>query len=163
PKFDENWAGIKAAGMMRGAYQFFEPDMDAASQADLVVQKVGMLGPGDLPPELDMEAQTGLSPADVTAAIHVWMDRVTQGTGRAPVIYTGKYYWNDNVGTADFSGNPLWIAAYGVNCPDTPDAWGGWAFWQYADDGSVPGFQGNVDMDVFNGTASDLMALAGPV
>src|SRR4051812_32614939 len=36
PKFDENWAGIKAAGMIRGAYQFFRPGMDASAQADVV-------------------------------------------------------------------------------------------------------------------------------
>src|SRR5205807_1649707 len=48
-QFTRNWAQIKSHGLVRGAYQFFEPSMDAASQADIVVNAVGLLGPGDLP------------------------------------------------------------------------------------------------------------------
>ncbi len=48
-KFDQNWPAIKAAGLIRGAYQFFEPDDDPAAQADIVIQKVGVLGPGICP------------------------------------------------------------------------------------------------------------------
>src|SRR5689334_7195445 len=59
PDFDKNWAGMKAAGLIRGAYQFFRPGQDAAVQADVVIQKVGFLGPGDLPVTLDMEATDG--------------------------------------------------------------------------------------------------------
>ena len=47
--FAPNWAGIRAAGMIRGAYQFFEPSEDAVAQANVVIARVGRLGPGDLP------------------------------------------------------------------------------------------------------------------
>src|SRR6185503_3386128 len=33
PKFEKNWAGIKAAGLVRGTYQFFVPDQDPVAQA----------------------------------------------------------------------------------------------------------------------------------
>ena len=90
------------------------------------------------------------------------MDRVQAATGRVPIIYTGKYFWNDNVGSGDFAGNPLWLAAYVSPCPSTPGAWGGWSMWQYNDNGSIPGIAGNVDVDIFNGTIDQLDALASP-
>jgi lysozyme len=35
--------------------------------------------------------------------------------------------------------------------PKIPAGWTTWAFWQYSESGSVPGIQGPVDLDVFNG------------
>ena len=161
PQFGPNWDGIRAAGMIRGAYQFFRPAMSADAQADTMIAAVGVLGAGDLPATLDVEA-TGSQPADVIASkIHVWMDKVEIATGKRPIIYTGKYFWNDNVVSADFAGDPLWIAAYGPPCPDTPSPWDDWAMWQYSSTGSVPGIAGDVDLDVFNGTMADLEMLAG--
>jgi lysozyme len=160
PDFEINWAGIKNAGLIRGAYQFFRPGKDAAAQADLVIEKVGLLGPGDLPVTLDVEATDGQSAATITAKIHTWIDKVEAGTGKKPIIYTGKYFWNDNVVSADFADYPLWIAAYGPPCPDTPIPWNKWAMWQYSSTGSVPGISGNCDLDIFNGTFEELQTLA---
>lgn len=161
-KFDQNWPAMKAAGVLRGAYQFFEPGDDPSALADIVIQKMGPLGAGDLPPMLDLEVTGGQSPAVINAHIHTWMDKVQAATGRVPIIYTGKYFWNGNVGTADFASYPLWIAAYVKPCPSTPDAWNGWSMWQYSSSGSIPGISGNVDVDLFNGTMAELDALAAP-
>jgi MYXO-CTERM domain-containing protein len=162
-KFDQNWPAMKAAGIVRGAYQFFEPGDDPAALADILIQKMGPLGPGDLPPTLDVEATGGQPPDVINAHIHTWMDKVQAATGRVPIIYTGHYFWNDNVGSADFADHPLWIAAYvQPSCPNTPDAWGGWSMWQYNDNGAIPGISGNVDVDMFNGTLDQLNALAAP-
>ena len=35
--FDANWAGIKAAGMVRGAYQYFRASDDPNEQADILL------------------------------------------------------------------------------------------------------------------------------
>lgn len=161
PKFDKNWPAMKQAGLIRGAYQFFEPADDPSALADIVLQKVGKLGPGDLPVTLDAEVTGGQSAATITANIHVWVDKVTAGTGKPPMIYTGKYFWNDNVGSADFANLPLWLAAYVKPCPDTPNAWPGWLFWQYNDNGQIPGISGNTDIDVFNGDENALKLFAG--
>jgi GH25 family lysozyme M1 (1,4-beta-N-acetylmuramidase) len=161
-KFEANWPAMKAAGIIRGAYQFFEPGDDPSALADIMIQKMGPLGVGDLPPTLDVETTDGQSPATIAAHIHTWVDKVQAATGRTPLIYTGKYFWNDNVGSADFAGLPLWLAAYVQPCPSTPDAWGGWAMWQYNDNGSIPGIGPLVDVDMFNGTQAELEALASP-
>src|ERR1700744_2597326 len=53
--FDANWAGIKAAGMVRGAYQYFEAGDDPTKEADILLAKIGTPADGDLPPTLDLE------------------------------------------------------------------------------------------------------------
>ncbi len=160
--FDANWSGIKAAGMIRGAYQFFEPGEDPNELASIMIQKMGPLGDGDLPPTLDVEVTGGQSPGTINANIHTWVDAVQGATGRRPIIYVGKYFWQDNVGTSDFSSYPLWLAAYVSGCPNTPNQWQSWTMWQYADNGHIPGIGGNVDRDMFNGTIEELQGLAAP-
>ena len=54
-KFDSYWAGSRAAGVLHGAYQFFEPSQDPIAQADMLLAKIGTLKPDDLPPTIDVE------------------------------------------------------------------------------------------------------------
>ncbi len=161
--FPRNWQGIKDAGMIRGAYQYFRPNSDPVAQADIVIAAVGRLGQGDLPVTCDVEASTAPDAATYVANLHTWIDRVQAATGKAPIIYTGFYYWRDRVGgSRDFAAHPLWHAQYtSAACPNIADAWTDWAFWQYSSTGTVPGISGNVDLDRFNGTMEDLVRLAG--
>ena len=161
--FPGNWSGMKSAGLIRGAYQWFRPAQDPKAQADIVIAHVGVLAAGDLPVTADVEETQGLSGAQITAALHVWADRVTAGTGKRPIIYSGKYFWNDNVGSGDFASDPYWIPAYGPTCPDLANAWSDWRFFQYTDKASVPGVAGGVDGDKFNGSLAELEAFAGAV
>ena len=55
PLFPANWAGMKAAGVIRGAYHFFRPKTDPAAQASHFCALVGALDPADLPPMVDLE------------------------------------------------------------------------------------------------------------
>ena len=158
--FAGNWSGMKAAGLIRGAYQYFEPSQDGGAQASMVIAKVGLLGSGDLPVMLDVETTDGLSPAAITASIHKWVTAITAGTGKAPMIYCGSYFWDDNVQSADFSALPLVIASYGTNDPSLPNEWRNWTFHQYTDTASVPGISGQVDGDIFNGSLAQLQGFA---
>ncbi|MFT3771468.1 MAG: GH25 family lysozyme [Minicystis sp.] len=159
-QFAANWAGIKAAGMVRGAYQFFRPSQDAVAQADLMVSKIGTLAPGDLPPVIDVEDDDGLSGTKVVNAVRTWVDRVKAKTGVDPIIYSASGFWNALPNTAQFAGQTLWVANYTTQCPSMPTPWKKWAFWQNSESGSVPGVTGHVDTDFFNGTLADLQALA---
>jgi len=162
PRFDANWAGAKNAGILRGAYQFFRPAQSATAQADLMIAAVGTPGPGDLPPVIDVEATGGLSPSAIAARVRTWVDRVANATGITPIVYTGKYFWRDEVGgPTSFVTNPLWIAQYTSQCPDLPSPWTTWAFWQHSERGRVAGISGDVDLDRFNGSFAELQALAG--
>ncbi len=155
-QFSNNWNKMKAAGILRGAYQFFEPAQDPVAQANMVVAAIGKLGVGDLPAMIDVEATGGQSGATIAARIQIWMDVVEKGTGRHPLIYSGSYFWEDNVGSTAFGATPFWIAAYGPACPSVPNGWSNWKFWQYSNG------NGSLDHDVFNGTLAELQAMARP-
>ena len=61
PTFATNWAGMKAAGIVRGAYHFFDPAVDATSQVTYCLATVGTLEAGDLPIVLDFEQLNGVA------------------------------------------------------------------------------------------------------
>lgn len=157
--FAANLAASRAAGIHTGVYQFFRPNQDVIAQADFLVDSIGTLEPGDLPPVIDVEATGGLSPSQVAAAVQTWIDRVESRLGVTPIIYTGKYFWQDNVQSTAFASYPLWAAHYTTGCPNIADQWSEWAFWQYTDAGSVAGVAGGVDSNEFNGTLTDLTEL----
>lgn len=153
--FAPNWSKMKDNGILRGAYQFFEPSEDATTQANLMVAAVGKLGEGDLPCTIDLETTGGQSAATIRSKVKTWLDVVEAGTGKKPIIYTGPYFWADNVASTDFGDYPLWIADYGPACPLVPPGWTNWTMWQYSDGG------GALDHDVFNGSLAELQKLAG--
>ncbi|HEY1586777.1 MAG TPA: GH25 family lysozyme, partial [Polyangia bacterium] len=161
PDFATNWAGAKAAGLLRGAYQFFEAGDDPITVADQFLAKIGTLGEGDLPPVLDVEVTDGQSAATMKANMEAWLAHVEAKTGRSPFIYVSPGFW-PNLGSPNESHYRLWVANWGVTCPSLPA--GGWStfqMWQKADNGSVSGISGNVDLDEFNGTLAELQAIAG--
>jgi GH25 family lysozyme M1 (1,4-beta-N-acetylmuramidase) len=139
-QFENNWNGARNAGLIRGAYQFFRAARDPDAMADIVIRKVGRLGPGDLPVVLDLEGASiqDQAPATVIANARRWLAAVEAGTGKRPIIYTGFYVWRDQIGDPDFSEYPLWIAAYVNRCPDISDHWNRWTFWQTSDSGRIP-------------------------
>lgn len=161
-EFRANWSGIKEAGMVRGVYQFFRGSEDPVDQANLLVQQVGALEPGDLSPVADVEFMDGESGATLVARLAAWVARVHALTGRTPILYASPGFWDDLPDTGQFSSLGPWVADWGPACPDTPVPWTNWQFWQYADDGNVPGIRGAVDLDSFNGTLLELQETAAP-
>lgn len=159
--FDTNWPKMKAAGLVRGAYQYWLPSKDPIAQAQAMLDIVGPLGDGDLPPVVDVEQTDGLAPGEIVARLTQWIAHVESAIGRKPIIYSGKYFWQDNVKSNAFVDYPLWIPNYSLNCPDLANGyWSDWTFFQYTDTGSVPGISGNVDRNQFNGSLQDLLAFA---
>jgi MYXO-CTERM domain-containing protein len=159
--FDDNWRQAREVGIVRGPYQYLAADQDPIAQADLMLSMIGQLEPGDLPPVLDVEDPNGIpAPATYVANVRAWMDHVEAALGVRPIIYTGKYYWQDHLASSNaFVDYPLWLAQYRDGCPDTPTPYTRWAFWQHTSTGHVTGISGNVDRDWFNGTLDDLRAL----
>lgn len=160
--FDQNWAGMKAAGVIRGAYQYWRPDKDPIAQADALLAIMGPLEPGDLPPVIDVEETDGVGPVTLTDRLGQWLQHVEAAIGRKPIIYSGKYFWQDNVQSKAFLDYPYWIPNYSLECPNLPNGyWPDWQFFQYTSTGHVNGVSGNVDRDQWNGTLQDLQAFAG--
>jgi GH25 family lysozyme M1 (1,4-beta-N-acetylmuramidase) len=162
-KFERNWREARAKGVMRGVYQFFRSDEDAIAQADLLIDAVGgALAEGDLPPVIDVESTDGRSASQIAAKVRQWSNRIEDKLGVKPFIYTGPYFWRDNVNGADMNDHKLWVAHYGTSCPLVPPTWTRWTFHQHTSSGRVDGIAGNVDMNRFNGSLADLQALTVP-
>jgi lysozyme len=166
--FADNWAGIKRAGLLRGAYHFYHPNSDPTQQAIHFLQALSKanggsprLAPGDLPAALDLEVTDGASTADLLAGAATWLAKVEAATGKRPIVYTFVSFWRTTLGNprglADY---PLWIAQLNVSAPATIGGWTNWQFWQFATQ-PLHGVSGAVDMDAFNGSYADLEAMAG--
>ena len=160
PDFSANWNGMKDAGIVRGAYHYFEPDDDAHTQAEHFIATV-QLGPGDLPPVLDIEVSEGVSVEGIDDDIQVWLEKVGQAYGVNPIIYSDLSFIEEYLASG-FSAYPLWIAEYSESAPTAPGDWKGWTFWQYSDRGKVNGVDGAVDQDIYQGTEADWKQLLVP-
>ena len=171
PEFDKNWPAMRSAGLVRGVYQYFRVYDDPFVQADIVLKHVGALRDGDLPPVIDVEPGgmgcnsqgTNCAPRSlVVDHVKKWIDRVEKGVGRKPIIYSGRYAWDDDVGSNAFSDYPYWIPEYTTaSCPDLSSAWKTWRFWQNTDHEPTKGITLQApDGDLFDGSADALAAFA---
>lgn len=91
-----------------------------------------------------------------------WLQEVEKQTGVKPFIYLNQstcqqYDWTPVIN----NGNALWIAAYTGDPNNNTFQGGAWqsaAMQQWTSTQTVPGIQGNVDGDVFFGTADQFKA-----
>jgi lysozyme len=164
PAFADNWAGMKAAGVIRGSYQFFRPGEDPLAQAAVFVREIearGGLRPGDLPPALDVEVTDGVGADTLRLRALAWLTQVEAALGRRPIVYTSPGFWADLDAGPVFDRYPLWLAHWDTACPALPGSWDRWRFWQDATDRTVAGIGEPVDTDWFDGTRAELLAFAG--
>ena len=157
PQFQLNWQAMESAGLLRGAYHFYETNDDPATQAENFLTALGALKENDLPPVVDIESFKGnYGSASIAQNLQIWLNIVQQACDRTPIIYTGTAFWNEYL-DAGFAHYPLWIAEYSVSQPTLPNGWTQWSFWQFSESGSTAGVNGAVDSDFFNGSAQDLL------
>ncbi len=169
PEFAANWSGMKSAGVLRGAYHFFHPNVDGTQQADYFLSVVGTLATNDLNPMLDWEATSGATGATATANALAFIAEIRARTGRKTIIYTSPGLWSGFGVSMSFAAEDLWVANYlycttASCCPTVPTGWTGWKMWQWSDKGTVPGVPATaVDLDLFDGTMAQLLTLTGEV
>lgn len=151
-----NWAEMKQADLIRGAYHFFRPRTPATAQVDNFTNWVE-LEHGDLPPVLDVEVLDGVDKVRLISGIRTWLFLVELRYNIKPIIYTNLKFYNKYL-AGHFTGYPLWIARYGRRRPIL--ACGrSWDFWQYGNRGKIEGIQGYVDFNVFSGSHAELDSL----
>lgn len=173
-QFVANWAGIKAGGLIRGAYHFAHTQNDPAAEANHFVNTLTGLTAEDML-VLDIEV-SNINGSTFTHWVLTWLETVEQKTGIIPFVYTGGPFFNQHSVNADadtvakLQKYPLWLAAY-TTSPDSfvPNIWKtkGWTFWQRSGDVAaagdtvlhVPGIRTVVDHNQFRGTADELKQL----
>jgi GH25 family lysozyme M1 (1,4-beta-N-acetylmuramidase) len=149
-------AGAERAGLAFGAYHFARPTASAADGKAQAQRFLAIAKPrkGELFPTLDLEVSDGVPPAALAAWTRAFVNEVKRECGGC-IIYTGPYFWNDNVRSSAFADCPLWIAHYTNGRPTIPTGWATYSLWQYASDGAVPGNTGRFDVDVSNSGGVD--------
>lgn len=160
--FAENWPAMKAAGILRGAYDFYVAGDDPKTQAKNFTSRI-KLEPGDLPPMVDIETESPGAESDsqLIRDLHEFIGILSDKYGVMPFIYTGPSFWNAHF-DGSFSDCPLWVAEYGVSKPKPVTGWKYWTIWQYSQSGAVDGIGGAVDLDYFNGSLDQLRKFVIP-
>jgi lysozyme len=163
-----NLAGMKAAGLIRGAYHFFHVSQDPVQQAAHFINALRNADfdfDNDLPPCLDLEDRPGAEAAGkakVIQCVASFLEHIEQETKRRCIIYVDRDYAETYVGDS-FAGHPLWLASFtSATTPHLPSGWKNWVLWQYAENGTVPGVPNpnQTDLNRFNGTVEQLKTWA---
>ena len=150
-RFVANFDSAKVHGFIRGAYHFYNPKTDADKQADFFIRSV-KLEPGDLPPVLDIEMKSK-DVKKLQQDLKIWLRKVENHYGVKPIIYASYKFKTKYLNDSIFNTYPYWIAHYYV---DSVRYQGEWKFWQHTDVGTLPGIDEKVDLNVFNGSFSEL-------
>ena len=146
----ENLAGAKAAGIDVGVYfysQAVSPE-EAEAEARWCLEFLGseML---DLPLVYDWEwvgheARTGgMDKATLTECAKTFCRTIENG-GYQPMLYFNSHISRDLLDLQELAQYPFWLAQYRekMDYPYQVD------FWQYTEEGTVPGIKGKVDIDL---------------
>lgn len=153
--FNDNFYQARENGFIRGAYHFYSPSVPARDQARYFLKQVH-LEDGDLPPVLDIENVGDLNAAQIKHEALTWLRLVEKEVGVKPIIYTYYKFKQKYLSDKVFDDYPYWIAHYYV--PKLTYK-GKWKFWQHTDRGRLPGINGFVDFDIYNGSMYDLKKL----
>jgi lysozyme len=148
---------IRHAGMVPGGYAYVHPKQGRTGTQEFhlhwnAAQKSGLYQAGDMRPVIDFEASGfGSDAAGIKHTldyVRSWIDECFKVCGKHPILYTG-FFWRDHCHDPnDRMGCQLWYPSY-PNLTAVPRAWGagGVTIHQYSEKGSVPGINGNVDLD----------------
>ena len=158
PHYRSDARGASRAGLAVLAYAFANPDRaGGAATASFAVRAAHyQRGHGSLPLVVDLENDPysvndcyWFSQRGIIAWIAGFTARARALTGSWPILYTTDAWWRECTGsTGRFRSDPLWLADYNGGAPLAPTPWARWSFWQYSEDGYLPGI-GWTDLDYF--------------
>lgn len=166
-------AAIKT-GAVIGAYHFLD-DSNWRTQLDLFKSQLKKY-PVHLPPIVDFEYK----PPNGDGTLWEFTKHLMDETGRTPIMYTGYYYWLENVkypNSPTWAQFPLWLAQYKEQANphavppfsiiSIPPPWKKFHFLQFDQSGDGVKYgsaaQGSLgaDVNVWNGTLNELRTFAG--
>ncbi len=145
-KFESNYAGAKAAGLLVGAYWYSYATTKAGGQKEAAACLEVIAGKDlDLPVYFDQEYEksiVALSNSTRTAICKAFCDAIQAG-GYTPGIYASTDWINNKLNYKELTDYSICAAQYATICTCTAD----YDIWQYSSKGSVTGISGSVDMD----------------
>lgn len=150
-EFHRNMENAQAAGFDVGVYFFAQAvnEEEAQEEADFVLENLkgySLELPVVYDPEsiLDDEARTdNVSGEQFTKNTEVFCSAV-EDAGYDPMIYANMLWEAFELDLEQLSEYPLWYADY-EPAPQTPYHF---QFWQYTNEGEVPGIEGRADLNI---------------
>lgn len=162
-EFEKHYAEFTKRGVPIGTYLFlinYKPASEqVATMVNAVSGKIFKLGYW-----CDVELERGAENLTSTRVIE-FMTLAEKKLGKLG-IYTGNWCWLPIMGNyCDYyNDRKHWISAYTSYdwfIDNLPDGWDNWTMWQYSDRGKVSGYTSSLDMNKFNGSASDWKLWSG--
>ena len=169
PLFRQHADEVLACGKLLGLYHFtWNSANTVKEEADTFIEAVRpYIGKAVF--YLDWEDPEGWH--DVTWA-HEWLRQVYERTGIRPLIYMSAYVAKEFAWEPVAKDHWLWAAGYPggypdylakPDCPYAPFPHDWWVIaWQYNNEGRVPGYDTDVDLNVFYRDAAKWRSLADP-
>ena len=171
PFFNQNWEKAGEAGVIRGAYHYFNLS-EPKKQADNFIKTVfPVWKKQDLPPAVDVEFigadERNLEVRKENAKklvknLIVWLQCIEDTFKVIPVLYTYPHFWTTilkDVPKDEFARFPLWISHYIKNAKKVkiPKPWTSWTFWQRTDKKLMSdALEGFLDVTCFSGDLKSL-------
>ena len=148
-RFEENYAGAKAAGLMVGAYYFVgkycKSYEDGVADAKRFIAMISGMQ-FEYPVYIDFEAPDSSDKEGNTEAC-IGFCQTMEDNGYFSGIYASEISgFRDRLDDSKLQSYSHWVARYGKRPSTIPDNVFG--IWQYSSKGSVAGIAGNVDMDI---------------
>lgn len=154
PLFTENWHGAGQAGIAWGAYHYFSFCSSGLRQAENFIDAVATAKAApDLPLAVDLETEGNCQVEEgvdrLREELAAFLERVERSCHCRPLLYVTSETWLRIV-RGYFQDYPIWVRDVGAE-PSQME-YGQWMFWQYAENGRVPGVATLADLDLFNDT-----------
>ena len=158
-EFGRNWIGARQAGLARGAYHFFTFCSPGAAQAENFISAVGGSF-GELPPVADVEFSGNCRQWEsidrIREELKSFLARVEESARVRPALYFTEDA-HARILEGHFDAHPVWPRS--VLLPLSESRFGSWLFWQFADNGRVPGVHTLVDLNVYRSARNEFESL----
>lgn len=149
--FETNYKGARAAGIKTGCYAYSTAQSIAEVEEEARnVLKVLNGRKMEYPVVLDMESARTLITTNKERTDMVFAFKsIVENAGYKFALYANTYWLDHHIDNSRLKGVDIWVARY------KQDTWNGYEYqgggnvvmWQYSNTGSVPGINGNVDLD----------------
>lgn len=147
--FERHYAEFTARGVPVGAYHYIIGSQPIQAQADAFNLAVGLK---------DTKLGCWIDVEDTRPGTRLYRQNVLDYAALQPDmgIYTSKGAWATIMGGVYLNDRKLWVAHYTSNpYPLMPTGWDNWILWQHTSSGRLSGYNGNLDMNRFNGDDAD--------
>jgi len=160
PNRKTNYAAATKAGLACCCYFWLKPGASAREQAEFFLATVDPIEGERVVIDYEEEGCTLQGLREAVQAL-LDCDRNLQ-----IAVYSGhllKQQLGDSCDEFLRDNTSLWLAHYTTGAPSWPaGTWPQWSLWQFTDEGSVAGIEGNCDCNRFNGSDDALLDWIGP-